>query len=59
MADDARKLCVNCAWRENCAKKFSMDSSAMHCPDYTEDVALRKRDGALGSQGNEEEGLNQ
>ena len=43
MSEDARKLCVNCAWRENCAKKFSMDCSSMHCPDYAEDVALRKQ----------------
>lgn len=54
MAEDARKLCVNCAWRENCAKKFSMDSSAMHCPDYTEDIALRKRDEDKGSPGKKE-----
>jgi hypothetical protein len=59
MADDARKLCVTCAWRENCAKKFSMDSSSMHCPDYSEDVALRKRNEEQDSQGKEEEGQNQ
>gem|GEM_PF-438011 len=43
MTEDRRKLCVNCAWRANCAKRFSMDSGGtLHCPDYCEDVALRK-----------------
>ncbi len=43
MSQDTRKLCVNCAWRVNCAKRFSMDSGAtLHCPDYSEDVTLRK-----------------
>lgn len=54
MSQDTRKLCVNCAWRENCAKKFSMDSSTMHCADYTEDLALNKS-GAKQPPSNEEE----
>jgi len=43
MTEDARKLCVNCAWRVNCAKRFSMSGDAtLHCPDYCEDITLRK-----------------
>lgn len=43
MTEDSRKLCLNCAWRENCAKRFSMDdSTTLHCPDYSEDITLRK-----------------
>ncbi len=43
MSQDTRKLCLNCAWRENCAKRFSMESgTTLHCPDYSEDVTLRK-----------------
>ena len=43
MTEDKRELCLNCAWRENCAKRYSMgDSSTLHCPDYSEDVTLRK-----------------
>ena len=46
MTEDTRKLCLNCAWRANCAKRFSMDDSAtLHCPDYSEDVTLRKVEG--------------
>jgi hypothetical protein len=37
---------MNCAWRANCAKRFSMDSDGtLHCPDYCEDIALRKNKG--------------
>jgi hypothetical protein len=43
MTIDTRKLCVNCAWRANCAKRFSLESGAtLHCPDYCEDVTLRR-----------------
>ncbi len=46
MTEDTRKLCLNCAWRANCAKRFSMeDSTTLHCPDYSEDVTLRKAEG--------------
>ncbi|PLX84804.1 MAG: hypothetical protein C0614_04845 [Desulfuromonas sp.] len=43
MSSDARTLCVVCAWRASCAKRFSMSAdTTLHCPDYTEDVALKK-----------------
>ena len=44
MSQDSRKLCIVCAWRANCAKRFSMgDDATLHCPDFSEDVTLRKR----------------
>jgi hypothetical protein len=44
MSEDSRKLCIGCAWRGNCAKRFSMgDDATLHCPDFTEDITLRKR----------------
>ena len=44
MSEDRRTLCIVCAWRANCAKRFSMgDDSSLHCPDFTADVTLRKR----------------
>ena len=44
MSEDSRKLCIVCAWRANCAKRFSMgDDATLHCPDFCEDVTLRKR----------------
>jgi hypothetical protein len=44
MSEDRRKSCLVCAWRANCAKRFSMgDDATLHCPDYCEDITLRKR----------------
>jgi len=44
MSEDILKLCLNCAWRANCAKRFSMgDDHTLHCPDYCEDVTLRRQ----------------
>jgi hypothetical protein len=38
------KLCSNCAWRENCTKKFSMDNTKpVKCPDYSPDYLLLKK----------------
>lgn len=43
MSEDRRKICPICAWRVNCAKRFSMgDDATLHCPDFSEDVTLRK-----------------
>lgn len=44
MSEDRRKSCLVCAWRANCAKRFSMgDDATLHCPDFSEDITLRKR----------------
>ena len=44
MSEDRRKSCLVCAWRANCAKRFSMgDDTTLHCPDFSEDITLRKR----------------
>lgn len=44
MSEDRRKSCLVCAWRATCAKRFSMgDDATLHCPDFSEDVTLRKR----------------
>jgi hypothetical protein len=35
-------ICVVCAWRQTCNKKFSMDgSTTTRCPDFTRDVTLK------------------
>jgi hypothetical protein len=40
--DDSRTLCVVCAWRQTCNKKFLMDgATTTKCPDFTRDVTLR------------------
>ncbi len=43
MSQDKQTLCVICAWRENCAKRFAMSQdSTLHCPDFSEDISLKK-----------------
>ncbi len=40
MPDD-RSICVICAWRQTCNKKFSMDgATSTRCLDFTRDVTL-------------------
>ena len=41
MCYDERKLCVICAWRETCRKKFSLEGK-MHCPDFSKDLTIKK-----------------
>ena len=42
-------LCVLCAWRENCLKKFRFSGGvAVHCTDFSRDVAIKERKGPLG-----------
>ncbi len=39
---DGKTLCVLCAWRAGCNKKFSMDgATTTRCPEYTRDVTLK------------------
>jgi hypothetical protein len=34
-------MCVLCAWRRTCNKKFSVDgTTTTKCPEYTKDVTL-------------------
>jgi len=54
MTSDVRKICPVCAWRANCAKRFSMGGDqTLHCPDFSEDVTLRKRSDNSVPEGNE------
>ena len=39
---DDRTICVICAWRQTCNKKFSMDgATTTKCRDFTRDVTLK------------------
>ncbi|MBW1645348.1 MAG: hypothetical protein JRJ56_03325 [Deltaproteobacteria bacterium] len=40
MSVDAGSLCVVCAWRENCRKKFNLPPGEAHCPDFSRDLSL-------------------
>lgn len=40
MTVEAGQECVLCAWREKCAKKFSIKESAVHCADFSRDRSI-------------------
>ncbi len=40
MTVEAGQECVLCAWREKCAKKFSIKESAAHCVDFSRDQSI-------------------
>ena len=50
MAD--AKICVVCAWRENCQKKYSIaKSGTVNCPDFTRDLSIRSGEKKPPAQG--------
>jgi len=43
MAQKGPSICVTCAWRLTCNKKFSMDgATTTRCPDFTRDITLKE-----------------
>jgi len=38
---ECKNICVICAWREHCQKKFSLPAGGS-CPDFTRDVRIRE-----------------
>jgi len=43
MNDKWPDLCSLCAWRETCQKRFSRRASDGYCPEFAEDLLLKKR----------------
>ncbi len=38
-----RTLCVVCAWRKDCQKKFLRgQDTSVRCPDFTKDVSIKE-----------------
>ncbi len=35
-------ICVICAWRETCNKKFSMSGKDVNCSDFVKDVSIKE-----------------
>jgi len=49
MAD--AKICMSCAWRADCQKKFSISKKARFCPEYTKDLSLKEgKDNSSGKK---------
>jgi hypothetical protein len=40
----SRQSCAVCAWRENCAKRFSVSDGGARCPDYSRDISIKQVD---------------
>jgi len=37
----SEQRCVICAWRGNCAKRFSVSDGGARCPDFSRDVTVK------------------
>jgi hypothetical protein len=35
-----KEICLLCAWRENCSKKFSISGRDIRCPDFVRDLQI-------------------
>jgi hypothetical protein len=35
-----KEICILCAWRENCQKKFSLSGKDIRCPDFVRDLSI-------------------
>ena len=42
-------ICVICAWRATCQKKFSISGSDMKCSDFVKDVSIKEEKGNEGT----------
>lgn len=36
------EICVLCAWRESCQKKFSISGKDVRCPDFVRDLSIKE-----------------
>lgn len=42
MSGDA-EICVVCAWRASCQKKFSISGKNIRCPDFVKDISIKEK----------------
>ncbi len=45
----SRQSCAVCAWRETCAKRFSITDGGARCPDYSRDISIKDLDSTNSS----------
>ncbi len=46
-------ICIVCAWRATCQKKFSVSGKDMRCSDFVRDVAIKEENDT--GEGSEED----
>lgn len=39
--EGTENICVICAWRETCQKKFSVSGKDARCADFTKDLSIK------------------
>jgi hypothetical protein len=37
-----KDICIVCAWRATCQKKFSISGRDIRCPDFVRDTSIKK-----------------
>lgn len=47
------EICVLCAWRESCQKKFSLSGKDMRCPDFVKDLSIKEQQTEGGERPNQ------
>ena len=48
-------ICIVCAWRATCQKKFSISGKDMKCSDFVRDVSIKEENGAGDDTSEDEE----
>lgn len=48
-----RQSCAVCAWRETCAKRFSITDGGARCPDFSRDVSIKDQDDTTPANANQ------
>jgi len=51
----AVNICVICAWRVDCQKKFKVSGRDINCPDFARDLSLPKDEEDTGIKREEKE----
>jgi hypothetical protein len=54
----SRDICIICAWRADCQKKFSVSGRDIRCPDFVRDMLLPEEKVDEDKKGQKKEGDN-
>jgi hypothetical protein len=49
-------ICIVCAWRENCQKKFSVSGKDIRCADFVRDLSIKEEQAPEEKAGKKDEG---
>ncbi len=48
-------ICIVCAWRATCQKKFSVSGKDMKCSDFVRDVSIKEKNDTADDSSEEEQ----